>query len=57
MKHPRRLTRSMKILLSEKGYRPEEWIYIRKYDGSIIITHRWTGIRKLVFEERRFARK
>jgi len=55
MKHPRRLTRAMKIYLKKKGYSPEEWLYISKAVDYFIIAHRLTGRKILILKERRVS--
>lgn len=43
MKQPRRLTREEKIRLSNEGYDPSCYVYVREQDGCDILMDKHTG--------------
>lgn len=43
MKQPRRLTRDEKIRLSNEGYDPSRYVYVREQDGCDILMDKLTG--------------
>ena len=46
--HQRRLTRSMKILLSKNRYKPENWHYIKSTPVELIVVNWKSGKQKTI---------
>jgi hypothetical protein len=48
MKQPKKLTRAMKIMLSELDLNPVDWQYSRVTTRYLVIIHKHTGERKVL---------
>lgn len=57
MKHAVRLTREQKILLSEQGLHPEDWLLAAEEPDKLIIVQRDGGARTVVHKVRRGGRE
>ncbi len=57
MKHAVRLTREQKILLSEQGLHPEDWLLAAEEPDKLIIVQRDGSTRTVVHKVRRGGRE
>ena len=46
--HLKKLTRQQKILLTDKGYKPEDYLVVTATKNSLIVQHRETGEQQLL---------
>lgn len=46
MKQLKKLTREMKVIISESRYKPENWGLVKKTDNKFTIRHKITGTSK-----------